>query len=283
MKQILWGLFKKVIIADQCAVYVNSIFDNYATCTGSTLALGAILFSFQIYGDFSGYSDIAIGTARLFGIDLLRNFSYPYFSRDVAEFWRRWHISLTSWFKDYLYIPLGGNKGSTWLQVRNILIVFLVSAFWHGADWTFVFWGIINAFYIIPSIILKTNRTHLNIVAAGKTFPNLKDFASILFTFGLTTFAWIFFRSSSLSNAISYIAGIFNHTLFSSSDFFEPKLALTILAFVIIEWLGREQPYAIAGLGQNWYRAFRWSFYITLLILIFCFVGTDQRFIYFQF
>lgn len=201
LKQILWGLFKKVVIADQCAEYANIIFNNSGEYSGSTLLVGAIFFTFQIYGDFSGYSDIAIGTARLFGIDLLRNFTFPYFSRDIAEFWRRWHISLSTWFRDYLYIPLGGSKGGNWMKVRNVFIIFLVSGFWHGANWTFIVWGFLNALFILPSIIFNTNRTNLDIVAQGKYFPTLKELVSMFFTFSLTVFAWVFFRAENLSHA----------------------------------------------------------------------------------
>ena len=158
MRQILWGLFKKIVIADNCAIYANDIFSNYGDYSGSTLLLGAIFFAFQIYGDFSGYSDIAIGTARLFGFDLMRNFAYPYFSRDIAEFWRRWHISLSSWFKDYVYIPLGGSRGGTWMKVRNTFIIFVVSGFWHGANWTFIIWGALNAIYFLPLMLMNKNR-----------------------------------------------------------------------------------------------------------------------------
>jgi len=176
LRQILWGLFKKVVIADQCAGYANTIFDNPDHYHGSTLILGALFFTFQIYGDFSGYSDIALGTARLFGFELLKNFSFPYFSRDIAEFWRRWHISLSTWFRDYLYIPLGGSKGGIWMKVRNTFIIFLVSGFWHGANWTFIAWGFLNALYIMPSILFKTNRQNLDTVAQGKLLPSLKEF-----------------------------------------------------------------------------------------------------------
>jgi alginate O-acetyltransferase complex protein AlgI len=154
LRQILWGLFKKIVIADQCAPHVNHIFENYADYNGSTLAFGAILFAFQIYGDFSGYSDIALGSARLLGFDLIRNFAFPFFSRDIAEFWRRWHISLTTWFRDYLYIPLGGSKGPRWMIIRNTLIIFLVSGFWHGANWTFLAWGFLNALYFLPLFVV---------------------------------------------------------------------------------------------------------------------------------
>ena len=183
MRQILWGLFKKVVIADTCAGYVNSIFANYGDYGGSTLLLGALFFAFQIYCDFSGYSDIALGTAKLFGIELRRNFAFPYFSRDIAEFWRRWHISLSSWFRDYLYIPLGGSKVGTWKKVRNTFIIFLVSGFWHGANWTFIVWGALNALYFLPLLLLNKNRTNLEIVAKGKLFPSIPQLAGIGFTF----------------------------------------------------------------------------------------------------
>lgn len=192
LRQILWGLFKKIVIADNCAEYANAIFNNSSAYSGSTLVLGALFFTFQIYCDFSGYSDIALGTARLFGIELLRNFAFPYFSRDIAEFWRRWHISLSSWFKDYLYIPLGGSRGGTWIKIRNTFIIFLVSGFWHGANWTFIVWGLLNALYIMPSIVLNTHRNNLDSVAKGKHVPAVRDVLAIGATFGLTVFAWIF-------------------------------------------------------------------------------------------
>jgi len=182
MRQILWGLFKKIVIADQCAEYANTIFNNPGQYGGSTLLIGALFFTFQIYGDFSGYSDIALGTARLFGISLLRNFAFPYFSRDIAEFWRRWHISLSTWFRDYLYIPLGGSKGSTWIKIRNTFIIFLVSGFWHGANWTFIVWGLLNALYIMPSIIFKTHRNNIDIVARDRRWPTAAEVFSILLT-----------------------------------------------------------------------------------------------------
>src|SRR5210317_1912388 len=188
MRQILWSLFKKVVIADNCAQYANEIFNNYGDYSGGTLFIGAILFSFQIYGDFSGYSDIAIGTARLFGFNLKQNFAFPYFSRDIAEFWRRWHISLSTWFRDYLYIPLGGSRGSKMNQVRNVFIIFLVSGFWHGANWTFIVWGGLNALYFLPLLLTKINRNNLDIVAQGRSLPNIKEFTFMLLTFILTVF-----------------------------------------------------------------------------------------------
>ena len=287
MRQILWGLFKKMVIADNCAEYANLIFNNSADYSGSTLVLGALFFTFQIYGDFSGYSDIAIGTARLFGFDLMRNFNFPYFSRDIAEFWRRWHISLSTWFRDYLYIPLGGSRGGMWMKIRNIFIIFLVSGFWHGANWTFIIWGGLNALYIMPSIILKTNRNNLDIVAKGKYFPTVKEFLSIVFTFGLTVFAWIFFRANNVSHALSYISGIFSHSLLTMPQFLSMGEALPViflaLIFLIIEWFGRENEYAIALLGLKWKRPLRYAMYYAIIVAIVVFAGKGQTFIYFQF
>lgn len=287
LRQILWGLFKKIVIADNCAEFANTIFNNAADYSGSTLVLGALFFTFQIYCDFSGYSDIALGTARLFGIDLLRNFAFPYFSRDIAEFWRRWHISLSSWFKDYLYIPLGGSKGSMWVKIRNTFIIFLVSGFWHGANWTFIAWGFLNALYIMPSIIFNTNRANIDIVARGKYLPTLKEFFSIGITFSLTVFAWIFFRAVDLTHAFSYVAGIFSGSLFTVPHFAEMEKAVPIIfltgIFLMVEWFGRERQYAIAHLGLKWYKPLRWSVYYAIIIAIFYFTGKEQQFIYFQF
>lgn len=283
LRQILWGLFKKIVIADQCAFYANMIFDNPGDYSGSTLLLGAVLFAFQIYGDFSGYSDIALGTARLFGIELLRNFSFPYFSRDIAEFWRRWHISLSTWFRDYLYIPLGGSKGGMWMKVRNTFIIFLVSGFWHGANWTFIIWGFLNALYIMPSIIFNTHRNNLDIVAQGKNVPSIKEFLSIVFTFGLTVFAWIFFRSESLSGALSFISRIFSSSFFSIPMVHPVKLFVLLFIFILIEWLGREHQFAIANMNIQFRKPIRWVFYLLLLFIIFLFQGQEQAFIYFQF
>ncbi len=287
LRQILWGLFKKVVIADQCATYTNIIFNNSADFSGSTLILGAIFFTFQIYSDFSGYSDIALGTARLFGIELLRNFAFPYFSRDIAEFWRRWHISLSTWFRDYLYIPLGGSKGGTWVKVRNTFIIFIISGFWHGANWTFIVWGLLNAVYIMPSIIFNTNRNNLEIVAKGKYLPSIKDLFSIALTFSLTVFAWIFFRAENISHAFSYISKIFSSSLFAIPLFpgiakALPAVVLTCI-FILIEWFGREEKYALEKLGLTLPRPIKWGFYYLLIFSIFYFAGEEQQFIYFQF
>lgn len=288
LRQILWGLFKKMVIADHCAALANPMFAHADQYNGISLLLGAIFFTFQIYCDFSGYSDIALGTARLFGIELLRNFAFPYFSRDMAEFWRRWHISLSSWFKDYLYIPLGGSKGGPWIRMRNTFIIFLVSGFWHGANWTFVAWGFLNALFILPSIVRQTNRTHLAIVAQGQYLPNWREWIGMLSTFTLTVFAWIFFRAASVNEAIHYIMGIVQGPLFTWPQFEGMHKEGLWMAFFIplmlgIEWWGREQQHALANFGGTWPRPFRWGLYMALILTILFMSGEEQQFIYFQF
>lgn len=288
LKQILWGLFKKIVIADNCADFANTIFNNSNDYSGSTHVLGALFFTFQIYCDFSGYSDIALGTARLFGIELLRNFAFPYFSRDIAEFWRRWHISLSSWFKDYLYIPLGGSKGGMMMKIRNTFIIFLVSGFWHGANWTFIVWGFLNALYIMPSIIINTNRNNLDIVASGRNLPNMRELLAITVTFGLTVFAWIFFRANNVAHALDFISTIFSKSLFVVPYFRGISRAVIIvpiiLLFILIEWVGRNGQYAISNVGIKWKSPFRYIFYYAILVMIIYFGNfNDNQFIYFQF
>ena len=286
LRQILWGLFKKMVIADNCAVYANMIFNNPHDYSGSTLVLGALFFTFQIYCDFSGYSDIAIGTARLFGIELLRNFAFPYFSRDIAEFWRRWHISLSSWFRDYLYIPLGGSRGGTWMKIRNTFIIFIVSGFWHGANWTFIVWGALNALYFLPLLLTDQNRIHIQTVAQGKILPTLKELIAMFVTFGLTGLAWIFFRAQSLEHAINYISGIFSSDLFCMPYFLGIKESAITVGFIIflliVEWIGREQQYAIK-IASQWNKPLQWLFYYIIAMIIFLFGSPSQEFIYFQF
>ena len=195
LRLILWGMFKKVVIADSLAPMVNDIFSNYRDFGGGTLWLGAIYFAFQIYCDFSGYSDIAIGTSKLLGFELMSNFKFPYFSRNIGEFWRRWHISLSTWFRDYLYIPLGGSKEGKLKSIRNILIIFLVSGFWHGSNWTFVLWGLFHSVLFIPSFISKTNRKYTtSIIAENSLLPSLKELYQIGTTFIFVTIGWVFFR-----------------------------------------------------------------------------------------
>jgi D-alanyl-lipoteichoic acid acyltransferase DltB (MBOAT superfamily) len=287
MRQILWGLVKKIVIADNCAEYANIIFENSANASGSTLVLGALFFTFQIYGDFSGYSDIALGVARLLGFELLQNFSFPYFSRDIAEFWRRWHISLSSWFKDYLYIPLGGSKGGNGMRVRNTFIIFIVSGFWHGASWNFIVWGLLNALFILPSILFNTNRNNLDTVAKGRYLPSLKEFFEVFLTFSLTVFAWIFFRANTMTHAVQYVSTIFSTSLFSPPTFdgIHDSYSLLILTgvFFLVEWFGREQKFAIAKLDVLPNRFLRWVFYFILISALLIYNGKEQQFIYFQF
>ncbi|TXE17112.1 MBOAT family protein [Psychroserpens burtonensis] len=283
LRQILWGLFKKMVIADNCAVFVNSIFDNHQDYSGSTLVLGAIFFAFQIYGDFSGYSDIAIGTARLFGFNLKQNFAFPYFSRDIAEFWRRWHISLSTWFRDYLYIPLGGSRVSKSKVIRNVFIIFIVSGFWHGANWTFIVWGTLNALYFLPLLLAHKNRHHIEVVAYDKKWPSIQSFLSMILTFGLTTFAWIFFRAENISHAFQYITGIFNISLFSIPEIRPTNVLVLLVFFIAIEWIGRRNQYAIETLGFQWKRPVRLAFYYALVIIILLFSKNENTFIYFQF
>jgi D-alanyl-lipoteichoic acid acyltransferase DltB (MBOAT superfamily) len=287
MRQILWGLFKKVVIADNCAQFANQIFENHADLNGSTLVLGAIFFTFQIYGDFSGYSDIAIGTSRLFGFNLMQNFAFPYFSRDIAEFWRRWHVSLSTWFRDYLYIPLGGSHGGMLRKIRNTFVIFLVSGFWHGANWTFLAWGLLNACYFLPLLLTKKNRNNLDVVAENKHFPTLREFVKIVMTFSLTVFAWIFFRANSMTHAYEYIENIFSHTIFELPNNFGGIPAIytcfMIVILICIEWNGRRNQYGMEKLFLYKAPVVRYLMYYSIVVAIFWFGGKDQEFIYFQF
>ena len=288
LRQILWGLFKKIVIADNCAEIATLIFNNSEDYSGSTLVFGAIMFTFQIYGDFSGYSDIALGTARLFGVELLRNFAFPYFSRDIAEFWRRWHISLSTWFRDYLYIPLGGSKGGTWMRVRNTFIIFIVSGFWHGANWTFIVWGLLNAIFIMPSILLSTNRNNLDIVAQGRLLPSVREILAMAVTFALTVFAWIFFRAENIGHAFSYIGEIFSRSLFTFPHFpgITKSLPLLVLItlFMITEWIGRESQFALQPVAKLRFPALRLAIYYVIIMVIIIYGNfNENQFIYFQF
>ncbi len=283
LRQILWGLFKKIVIADNAAKFANIIFDSSAEYSGSTLVLGAVFFAFQIYGDFSGYSDIAIGTSRLFGFNLMRNFAFPYFSRDIAEFWRRWHISLSTWFRDYLYIPLGGSRGGTWMKIRNTFIIFIVSGFWHGANWTFIVWGFLNALYFLPLMLLNKNRVNTDIVAQHRVFANAKEILQILVTFSLTTIAWVFFRAENITHALVYLSEIFSASLFRKPEFFPVQVIFFIIVFVMIEWLQRDKEHALEFEHTKMPRYVRFAFYYLLIAVIFLFGGQQQEFIYFQF
>jgi alginate O-acetyltransferase complex protein AlgI len=287
LRQILWGLFKKIVIADNCAEFANQIFNNSTDMNGSTLVLGAIFFTFQIYGDFSGYSDIAIGTSRLFGFNLMQNFAFPYFSRDIAEFWRRWHISLSTWFRDYLYIPLGGSRGGTWMKIRNTFAIFVISGFWHGANWTFIAWGALNAIYFLPLLLLNKNRTYTDNIAKGKYFPTLKELFNMFVTFCLVVFAWIFFRAENIEHALNIIVKILSSQVFKTPYFVNGSLAIPtvilIVVFMLIEWIGREEQFAIQRIGIKWSKPMRYLFYYSIVMAIFWFGGKEQEFIYFQF
>lgn len=280
--QMLWGLFKKVVIADTCATYANAIFDNYSSMNSLSLVLGAIYFAFQIYGDFSGYSDMALGMSKLFGIDLLKNFNYPYFSRDIAEFWRRWHISLSSWFRDYLYIPLGGSKGGLWMKVRNTFIIFLVSGFWHGANWTYVVWGGINALYFLPLLLRKSNRNNMDDIVLDKSWKSVKVLANILLTFALTCVAWVFFRSKTLTDAVLYLKQMVTNRHFSAqyltNERYNYELLFMVLLFIVVEWNNRTKVEPISGKYQ--------SIKLALCLAAIMALGTYsdyKEFIYFQF
>lgn len=284
LKQMLWGFFKKIAIADNCAGLVNNIFSNYEEYNSATLLLGAFYFTIQIYCDFSGYSDIALGTSKLLGIDLLKNFNYPLFSRNIAEFWRRWHISLSSWFRDYLYIPLGGSRGTLAKQIRNTFIIFIVSGFWHGANWTYIVWGGLNALYIMPSIIRKTNRKMLNTVAQNSKLPSVLEYFQMLVTLILTTLAWVVFRAKDLTEAVDYISRIFTRDLFSVPALVYIPLIIYIIVMLLMEWQARLKNFALDGFTPSWPRPARWAFYIILILMIMgLFPEQSQQFIYFQF
>jgi alginate O-acetyltransferase complex protein AlgI len=284
MRQILWGLFKKVVIADNCAIFVNEIFKNYESQPASVLIMGTIYFAFQIYCDFSGYSDIAIGSAKLLGFDLMTNFKTPYFARDIAEFWRRWHISLSTWFRDYVYIPLGGSRSGKNRALINTMVVFIVSGFWHGANWTFLAWGALNGAYYIPLFLAKQNRKNLDTVAEGRLFPDIKEILQMGITFTLTCIAWIFFRAESISKAFNYLGGIFTHRFLPDNAYYFPKFMMFLLSFFLLcEWfLFRHENFLERFDNLNPF--YRRSAYALTLVLIFLFIQNEaSTFIYFQF
>jgi len=278
---ILWGMFKKVVIADSLAPTVDAIFNNYQNESGITLIIGAIAFSFQIYGDFSGYSDIALGTAKLFGFELLSNFKFPYFSRDIAEFWRRWHISLSSWFKDYLYIPLGGSMEGKWKAIRNTFVIFLVSGFWHGASWNFIAWGFIHACGFLPLLLLKRNRRYTtDVVAEGKLFPNIGELLQMSVTFAFVTLAWVFFRAETLEMALGFIEGFFNFGYVKMT--IEPLVLLSLMLMLLIDWSHRQDARKMLFIKNG---LLRYLTYTVLIALVFVKFGIQEKstFIYFQF
>lgn len=280
VRQILWGLFKKIVIADNCSLIVNSIFFNYQYEDSLTLCLGVFLFLFQVYCDFSGYSDIAIGLGRLFGFNLMKNFDFPFFSRDLPEFWKKWHISLTSWFVDYIYIPLGGSRNGLYAKVRNVIIIFLVSGFWHGANWTFIFWGALCGLTQIPYLLLGYNGRYLTYVAKGRYFPNFKELLQMLGVITFMSFSMIFFRSPNISVAWSYLIRILKFD-FSLSVLDDYQFVLLIMGLLIWEWMfrGREHGLEISHLTTK----VRWCLYFIFIWLILYNFGSNQKYIYFQF
>ena len=313
MRQILWGLFKKIVVADNCATYVDTVFADLSNQSGSTLVLAAILFTFQIYGDFSGYSDIAIGTAKLFGIKLMRNFNVPYFSRDIAEFWRRWHISLTTWFRDYVYIPLGGSRPNIpeairlkdnkalearytkWIAVRNTFIIFLLSGFWHGANWTFVLWGAYHALLFVPLLLMNKNRRYRDTVATitlpdgtikNKWLPSLKEAGQMLLTFALAVLGWIIFRAQDIGQFGEVLSTICSDSLLSvpwlmNRDYYIPTI-IAIIVLLIVEWKSRNYSHGFGCLNRST-QFVRIATYLIFLFCIFAFGGHAENFIYFQF
>lgn len=291
MRQILWGLFKKIVVADNCASYVDQVYSCYQTQSGSVLLLTAILFSFQIYCDFSGYSDIAIGTAKLFGIKLMSNFRMPYFSRDIAEFWRRWHISLNTWFRDYVYIPLGGSRVNKIKVIRNTFVIFLLSGLWHGANWTYILWGMYHALLFMPLILSGKNRKYTNPISEGRSLPTLKETGQMLLTFVFVVFGWILFRSPGMPTFFNYLRGMLHvETLSASYKFFTlPELWPTnifIILMLAVEWVHRDRQHGLDFVGKR-PAVLRVTIYVVLSLCIeFYFLkslGTPSSFIYFQF
>jgi alginate O-acetyltransferase complex protein AlgI len=284
LRQALCGFFKKVVIADNCAIYADQAFNGCADYNSLSLVLGAFCFSLQIYCDFSGYSDIAIGVSRLFGFSLVRNFAFPYFSRDVAEFWRRWHISLSTWFRDYVYIPLGGSQFSRAHTIRNTFVVFIVSGLWHGANWTFVVWGLLNALYVLPLQIAGLNRRFLKPEhGSTKILPTIREAFQIGMTFTLTVLAWVFFRAESLEHAVTYLGRIVACDVASNAIHLPVDLCAIVGGFLVIEWLQRGHRHPLDFSERQISRPRRWAIYYGVIVLILIFGGEQQDFIYFQF
>ena len=284
MRLILLGLVKKMLVADNCAGAVDTIFDNWQQLDGGTLLYGAVLFAFQIYGDFSGYSDIARGSGKLLGIELMQNFRYPYFSRDIAEFWRRWHISLNTWFRDYVYIPLGGSRCGKVKIIRNTFVIFLLSGLWHGADWTFICWGAYNALLFIPLLLSGNNRNNMDTVAVGRSWPSFKELLQMLLTFLAVTVGWVFFRAGSMEQAVGYITRIFTGFSITVPPYGH-KAFLFIILLLLAEWIGRhkEHPLEFGGRGVMKYRFARVALYFIVFMATLLLAGDKVDFIYFQF
>lgn len=288
MRQILWGLFKKIVVADTCAIYVDEVWRTYDVQTGSTLMLAAILYAMQIYGDFSGYSDMAIGTAKLFGFRFRDNFLFPYFSRNMNEFWRRWHISLNTWFVDYVYIPLGGSRDGKWHTIRNIMIVFLLSGLWHGADWSFVAWGAYHGVLLVLLLLLNRNEKYEHVVAYDKWYPTLKELCQMLLVFLLSMVGWILFRAPSMADAWHYLCGMMQFgTLRAGYRFFLPNELLVyptnvlIIIMLVVEWIQRKKQHGLQMNIKQWY--IRYPIYLAIIGMILYYSNSASTFIYFQF
>ena len=281
-RQMLWGLFKKVVIADNAALYVNQVYGDYANQSGSTLLLAAILYTIQIYGDFSGYSDMAIGSAKLLGFRFRDNFLFPYFSRNMNECWRRWHISLNTWFVDYVYIPLGGSRNGKWHTIRNIMIVFLLSGLWHGADWSFVAWGAYHGLLLVLLILLNRNTKYEHVVAYDRWFPSYKEVGQMLLVFALATFGWMMFRADNMSQFLDYTARMCSADLLSKPYLVGYSgLVMNIGLLFVVEWFMRKKKHGLDVANLPAY--IRYLIYLGMTFIIFAFGGNTVNFIYFQF
>lgn len=283
-RQMLWGFFKKMVFADNCAVVANELLNGPLDNNGLAVAIGVLMFTFQVYGDFSGYSDIAIGTSRLFGIRLMQNFAYPYFARDIAEFWRRWHISLTTWFRDYLYLPLGGSRCSKWKQIRNTYTVFLVSGLWHGANWTFVLWGLFHATLFLPLLLMKKNRRYLGPIADGRMLPDWHECLAVLRTFLLFALGCLIFRAQSATECVVWLKSVVNPLSWHIIQDVPREIwtALGSILFVhLLEWINRKNDFGFASQPRP--TILRWLLYLVILALIVFYTPGGSTFIYFQF
>ena len=285
LRQMLWGFLKKLVVADNCAMVVNEFWGQYQELSGLTLFMLGLLFTFQIYCDFSGYSDIAIGCARLFGFNLMRNFNFPYFSCSIPEFWRRWHISLTTWFRDYIYFPLGGSRCDKWKIVRNVYIVWGISGLWHGANWTFVCWGLYHATLLAIYNIFGINTKYKNVVAYERYLPNVREWLQLFLTFFLAVIGWIIFRSDSITQAASFLSTMMVNQSLESHPVYSCAGLVFGIALLFVEWFQRDKQHALQFSTSSVfkYRCVRWSVYYIILFIMMRFSGDSQTFIYFQF
>ena len=285
MRQMLWGFLKKLVVADNCAMVVNDYWNQYMDLPGVSLFFIGVLFTFQIYCDFSGYSDIAIGCSRLFGFNLMQNFNFPYFSRSIPEFWRRWHISLTTWFRDYIYFPLGGSRCDKRKTIRNVFIVWGISGLWHGANWTFISWGLFHASLLAVYSIFGINTKYNQVVASGKIIPSIKETLQIALTFFLVVIGWIIFRAETMTQAVDYLSAMITNKFFDVSMLKGTVYLFLGLLLLFIEWLQQDKQHALqfANVRPFNYRLVRWGIYYVILWMIVKFTGNVQTFIYFQF